>query len=354
MRARRAFSLVELIAAMSTTVILLGGAVGAITLVTRAAPGANATTRHVIDAATLAERIAAELETATAIVAASPTGIEFEIERLGTTHTVAYQWTGDPGAPAPVTRSVDGAAPVVMLESVRQFMLDYTVWSETGDAEPPVIESGEVELYRIDASNTLDQKELSVRGAKLRGQRFIPIVPLDVTSYSITRVGFFGRIEDLPTETVRVAIHQTVKGLPETKAVASALFPESALVTGQWSFVSFPGGLYFDIRDEIAIVFSPLLGGSAAYITAGSTVSEMGALLDGETGKVWSVSVADGLWLQVYGTIVRPDPNWTPPADQRLVAVHIEIDSTADGAGLVATSATLLNEPDVSDGEISP
>ncbi|MFG0274601.1 MAG: hypothetical protein ACF8QF_06060, partial [Phycisphaerales bacterium] len=61
---------------MGTTAILLGGAFGAITLVSRASPGANSTTRQVIDAVTLADRIAAELETATAIVAASPTGIE--------------------------------------------------------------------------------------------------------------------------------------------------------------------------------------------------------------------------------------------------------------------------------------
>ncbi|MFG0275718.1 MAG: hypothetical protein ACF8QF_11745, partial [Phycisphaerales bacterium] len=255
--------------------------------------------------------------------------------------------------PAPVERIVDGGAPIAVLEGVKSFLLDYTVWSETGDGEPPVIESGEMELYRIDASNTVGPSDLDVQDAKLKAQRFIPMVPLDVRSYSITRIGFVGKPDGSPTETMRIAIHQTVNGLPEASAVASTLFPEVALIEDEWSYVSFPGGLYFDIKNEIAIVFTSLIGGHAAKIERGDTLSEIGALLEGETGKAWSIDATRGIWLRVYGTMIRPDPNWTPPDDIHLQAVRIDIDPTTDGSGLVSTSTMLLNEPDVSAGVIS-
>lgn len=123
---RSAFTLIELVIALGVMTVLIGGMASAVLVASKAMPAPESLASRTNQGEGLAADIGADLAIAVRIVSMEAKAVTFEVPDRGYgavgPETLAYSWSGTPGDP--LTRSVNGAAPVTLAEDVHHFSLE--------------------------------------------------------------------------------------------------------------------------------------------------------------------------------------------------------------------------------------
>ncbi len=155
-RHRCGFSLIELVTSLAIISILLVSMGSAMVVATRGLPDPSSPFAKKMDATQVAGQLTTEVAYATALTVASPTAIEFTVDRNGTPITISYSWSGTPGDP--LVRRYDAGTPVNVINSVQQFNLDYLGSGAIVGLVKIFLDAGSVEAAPLYTAATLLNK----------------------------------------------------------------------------------------------------------------------------------------------------------------------------------------------------
>jgi prepilin-type N-terminal cleavage/methylation domain-containing protein len=126
-RRRPGFTLVETLISMALTSILMSVCVGVILLSTKSLPTREDATESSLAGAAALQRLAMDLQYATAITDLRTSGITFEVHdrghgASGPAETITYAWSGTAGSP--LTRAYNDNPAVNQVAAVTTFQID--------------------------------------------------------------------------------------------------------------------------------------------------------------------------------------------------------------------------------------
>ncbi len=338
-------TLVEMVVAIAIISILMVSVTSAILIASRALPEADGPAARGLDAARVADQIAAELYSAVSVSLCSATTIEFTVERSGVTHTIRYEWSGTPGDP--LIRQYDGGAAVTVLDNVQEFNLAYNC--RTVEEEPADTEGPEELFIAQDSSNSGTQATCSIADNNWLAQYFMPSLPPDALSWRVTRVSFEAKPKSPKAQTLTVQVRTaTTGGLPTTLVVDSVSVPEADLPTGSWHEVSFSNAGGLSPSQGCVIAFLGQGGGIAAQLSYGTgSVTTPGTYAcTGDSLENWVMMPDWDVWLWVWGKVTTPGSG-APPSGAQLLSVEIALQAGSETWSRARTAALLLNQPEV-------
>lgn len=241
---RSAFSLIELVAAMAVSGILMVALGSAMSIASKTLTLDRSDVKHNIEAAEVLNQILDELATAHDFVQRSATVIEFTVpDRTGDFQddVIRYEWTGGPGNPQPLTRQLNGGDIVTIAEQVREFDLSYLTKIVDGrppPGPPPLIEGDEILLasnFNAPGSKT---GAFGLSDDTFVGQYFTPNLPANTVHYKVTRVRFVA--EDGGNGDLIVKMHEADAGKLPTTLLETQTFAVNQLPGAfDWVEVSF-------------------------------------------------------------------------------------------------------------------
>ena len=190
---RHGHSLVELVTAMVSSVILLAG-LGAVMMISRQIAYAPTASTARLQASTTVNRLAEELRCAAWIMERTEHAIEFVIadrDGDGASERIRYEWSGTPGDA--LERTFNGGAAVAVAQDVQSFELAYVLKTTTVQLTPTV-EGTEMTL----ASNATAQNgtPYNINYQTWVSQQVNPLAfaaPAGAVAWNATRVQFYGR-----------------------------------------------------------------------------------------------------------------------------------------------------------------
>lgn len=183
--AARAYSLIELTVSLAIVSILVTAIGSLIILASKAIPRDDGVFAASLGGAVLAEELIDDAAFALAFKQVSKTALEFTLaDRTGdaAAETVRYAWSGTPGHP--LTRTINGSSPIVVLPDVRA--LEFTATMRSGSVFLGGDQSSSAkQLQAYDAALPLTQQ---VTNSNWFGFYVPPPTNAGATGWRITRV----------------------------------------------------------------------------------------------------------------------------------------------------------------------
>lgn len=351
--ARRGFTLIELVAALAITAILMTGMGSAMIIAGQAIPDGRSPVEIAAESRNILDRITEDLLYATSVTEKTTTAITFTVADrnhgpIGP-ETIRYAWSGTPGDP--LTLSYNGAVAVDLIEDVRSFAMTYM--TEANAAAPvPIIEQDEEVFVSQDGTNSGFGDTFALGSGTRCAEYFEPSLPADTVSWRITRTMFVISPAGGTTGVIAVEVTAVDQATGEPgSTVETVLLPESDLLAANWHEVQFASAGGLDPASGCFISFAKNSGGGSAGVLSigvGSVNSPATSYFSDAGSGVWLEDNTTDIWLWVWGKVSRPDPNPPPPLDAWLSAVRIELQVGADSSTRTQTEVQVLNAPDVS------
>jgi prepilin-type N-terminal cleavage/methylation domain-containing protein len=262
---------------------------------------------------------ASEHRMALTVTERTPTAITFTVadrDGDGAPETIRYAWSGKSGDP--LTRQVNGAAPVVIARDVRKFSL--TTITRTEGAATPVseVESTTDELVYSHEGGTSGSFALSTTNwcAQAFTAKFSRP---DATSWRVTQVQVMGARSGTGSGTITVGIYPAdASGNKPTFPLAAAIEKKSIPATSLPSVAGWSTVVTFsDLEQKLlpntrycVVVSQSLLGttGSVSLDTASADAN--GFLATTSTGGLtaWTTPAGRDMRVRVYGRYKYPQP----------------------------------------------
>ena len=347
-----AATLVELTASMAIVSVLLLAIGAAMVLATKAIPKSDSHNTIIAESLRVANDLTNDLRYAVTFNERSSNAIEFAIpDRDGDTvpDIIRYEWSNVPGDP--LTYSYNNSLPVVIHDNIQLLEFTYTTKTVTDQTQqPPLVESAETLWLQQDDTNSGIKTTKNIRNSQEAAQYFLPSLPPDAVSWSITRAQFMADPQN-PINgvfTVEIKSAQTT-GEPSTGNIESITVQESSLIPSQWHNITFNNVNELDPTSGYFMAFMYTSGTTTvAKLTIGdnSTASPDTKYYDNTTSG-WVLDTTKDIWLWVWGTVTTPDPNWTPPTITILKNVNINLQAGSDPLTRVDTSAQIINQPQI-------
>ncbi|MBN2129397.1 MAG: hypothetical protein JW741_07865, partial [Sedimentisphaerales bacterium] len=261
--------------------------------------------------------------------------------------TIRYEWSGAPGDP--LTRQYNGGAVVEIVGNVERLDLAYDL--ETSSTEiPQANESAETALS--DYSSTQDLHDYPIKDTEWYAQYFSPTLPADTTSWKVTRVVIYAKVDGTLDGEARVQLQLPTAGkCPSGVVLQENTLLESALLAGysaqEFTFSS-AGGL--SPQQGLCIVVRWVANGTACKVQ-GQDKNVMGANNDlaksTDRGASWSLLTSQSLFFSVYGTVATAgDPQIQET--HYLGGTDVTLRVGSDAQATVQTGVQLLNRPEAS------
>ncbi len=336
-RHRCGFSLVELVTSLTIISILLVAMGSAIVIAARGLPDPTSPLAEKVDAAEVVRELANEVTYATAVLTASPTELEFVVNRNGAPTTISYSWSGTPGDP--LVRQYDAGTPVNVLDSVQQFNLDYELGSEAIVVAALPVEGVEIELAKYPTASV--STAFQIQKKNWIGQYFQITLPADTISWRVTRL-VFRAMEDGPANgqtLVQLRLADDITQLPTNTILEQSTMVEADLTPSMtWREFAFSNVVGLSLTDHICLVLEWVTSKNSAVIEYDTAPS--GRLTTSDAGANWNVDSGNSMLYYLYGKVTLGEPDLFP-----LRLVKISLDAGTLEASPLYTAASLLNEP---------
>lgn len=179
------YTLVELIVAMASSMLLLAGMGGSIFIAAKAFDEGDSQTFTAVAAGNVADDIMAEMQYATRFYERTPYAVTFNIpdrDGDGSEEKFRYAWSGVAGAP--LTKQLNGSAATVLVDRVQN--LNFTYLTRTLPALPPPVVSNVVVFQEFIGKNqNVDGTDLTIDLPKntAAGNLLIAAVVTDGNNY---------------------------------------------------------------------------------------------------------------------------------------------------------------------------
>lgn len=346
LRRGRGLTLIELVAALGVSSVLVVAIASTMALATKGLPVGTDRFSGQIAAARVAEQIAGELETATMILELTPTSITFLVpSRNGdaSPERIRYSWSGISNNP--LKRQYNNAAAGVMLETVDQFSLTPAIVTST-ESYPGLATEDAAESLLIDSSSTSGLSNLNVNLSTYQGQYFGSASwPAGVVGWRPTRITYQGKQSGLiATTNVQLC---TASSNFTPNAVLSQTTVVGTGLLASYSTQQFSVGTIDRLSPQagVCLAFQWVLGTPNSIIVQGNGGSS-GLVSSSNGGGTWTYAATSALQAQMYGTLTRSSS--TQYATSRYLAgLTIGLRAGGSTAPMVTTTAQALNHPEM-------
>ncbi|MCH8967305.1 MAG: hypothetical protein IID43_06470 [Planctomycetes bacterium] len=336
------FTMVETLVSVATMALLMTGMGSAILIASNSLPDRGNPVDAAIKAADAVDQISAELRYASSISTASPTSIQFVVDRSGTDQTISYTWSAIPGDP--LTRTYGLATPVDLIDDVYEFTLTY----ETAPAGtlPPVEQEG-AEILLASYDTLVVASDYRVSSVDWVGQYFQPSLPADAVSWKVTRVKFMAHTDGKANGTTAVQLRTATAGnLPTTTVLEELLMVEATLSSSYlWQEFAFSTVSGRTPGEGLCLVLGLGVADNhmcqAQYDSGGGS----GLVATADGGGIWVSAINSSMTYYVYGTVNTMGP--PQGGEQQYRSVRIELRTGSHSSSRVESAVQILNQPDV-------
>ena len=346
-RARTGVTLTELMVAMVASGFLLAGMMSAI-VITSTASDPDLLPAKTLETNRILADLAHDLQFATEFTLRTSNEVEFKLpDRNGdaTKETMRYRWFGTSGFP--LLRKFNGQPAVPLFDGIEQFRLVYGIESVTEEVIPGHVEGSELGMVGYETAFSVLNAQID--NGQWIGQSFVPGMVPDTISWSVTRVQFQVRSDDLSAP-VRVQLRRTsgATGQPFNSVLEEGLVPAASIGSNYaWIEVSFT-----NVKN--------LVPGSGLCLVIGTDDSDESCDLAHSSASFpnmnfWNIDPGSGPVSEVTGAIAnyRVWGKFTTqgPAQQvtrdYLTTIRLELQPTIDPRTNVRTTVRILNAPEV-------
>lgn len=343
-RTASGFTLIELVAAMAVTTILLAAVASTVLIAAHALPQSNDAFSAPMTAARVMNQLAGELESAILVVQQTPTSITFTVPpRNGDTlpEKISYSWAGPSGAP--LMRQYNSGPAVAIIYPADQFSLTPVIATST-ESYPGVATEDASDSLIIDNSSTTGAATQGVNATNCLGQYFCSSAwPAGVVGWRPTRVQFDAKQSGL------VATTNILMALPLANFAPASPYAQQYSDTGLGLLASFSWQQYsFGAIDRLApsagicLLVEGASGGTNSMVL--QTNNLPGLLQTGNGGSSWSYVSNKGLVSQMFGKLTRSTT--TQFATKKyLTGLTITLRAGGSTNPAVTTTAQLMNRP---------
>jgi len=311
--AKRAFTLVEMLASLVILSIIMLAAGAVMTLAARAFDNSTNTNNPAVQTAaarSAVDQISDDLKMANSIPTTGPTSITFTVpDRTGdgADETISYSWAG---AGQPLVRIFNGVA-TTMATNVQNFNFNYITKQLGPPPTPPAQTSAEQLLFSSPVPSGL--KDYNTTKTNWSATYFQPSLPANAISWSITRIKLQVRRNGSSTGTLKVPV----------KAADASFHPTgTALDTGSIDVTKLPsttGGAWIDVPFSNLNSLSPSAALTVAVTWSGSGTIGYPEYDDNShppativwsqstnSGTSWTTTTTNTYQIYVYGTVTTP------------------------------------------------
>lgn len=312
-----ALTLVEVLASVAITAILLTAIGSGILLVTRsaAATGSDTGTSKTDE---VMFRIASDLKLAMNFTERTDTAVTFTVpDRTGnrSPETLRYAWSGLPGDP--LTLEYNSRPPVTIAENVHRFSLSYLLRKSGPPPPPEIIESEEMVLIFHDDAPGGKLADENLKSGSLLGQYFCPLLPSNTVSWKITRA--LVRVNRWGSKDFLVQMRPaTLEQKPAPEVLEEVVVAQTSLPDGWiWLEVGFGSLSELDPGAGHCLVMTPKEQGWAAQIQYEKDGNPMTPRTHWTTstdgGATWtSPTNSKDMRFYIYGTVTTEGPPQWP------------------------------------------
>jgi type II secretory pathway pseudopilin PulG len=341
---RRAFTLLELLASLAITTILVLTMGSAMLIASRSIPDGTGRVEQISTATNAVEEFIDDLRVAVYVTEWTNNAVGVSVPDRngdGVPEHIRYAWSGVAGDA--LTRSLNGSAPVTYAEQVDHFNLSWDLTSVTEEYPGAAIESPEHELsQRADPYHNHQQH---VDSSRWTGQYLRPWIPPFATEWRITRAQFQGRRASWWGSGQAQVRTTDVNGLPTEQIIDTVDINYNGLWGNTWYWRE------YDFQNA-----GGLIPGQAACVVITGNLGILKIRRDDHTGQrlvkttnagtSWSHKLEQGLFHYIFGTYTTPGPPQTLVRDY-LLGVNVTLETSGVDADPVTTAVRLLNMPEV-------
>jgi len=347
---RRGHTLIELVAASISSAMLLAG-LGSVMLIARQVAYTPSAALLRTDAAEVVRQLADEVQYATLLLGQTPHVLEFVVADRngdGAAEKIHYEWSGTSGDP--LRKSINGGAPVTVVESVYAFDAAFELQAETSDLTT-IVDSAENVLF---SDATLQAgAERDITGTTYVARRIdpatFPSIPADALYWNATKFEFYGRKGGSATATLLAHIRSTGEpsDSPTSHVLGQVSIPESAL-TGNlgWNTLIFSSPVRnLSLHRPCGLV----LAGSGAGAAARVYYSDLGAdgvMESNDAGASWQHITPRQIYGRVYGTYSTPGTIYNVTRNF-VTHVRLLLQSGDQSHARIESSVPLTNVPEL-------
>jgi hypothetical protein len=340
----RAFSLIELVAALGITTILLAAIASAVMIATKALPQTNDAFSSPMSAGRVVNQMAGELESALLVLSQTPTSISFTVPpRNGDTvsEKITYSWAGPSGAP--LMRQYNSGTPVSLIDSVDQFSLTPVIITST-ESYPGVATEDASDSLIIDNSSTTGSATQGVNASNCLGQYFCSSSwPSGVVGWRPTRVQFQAEQSGLIATTdilMAPALSNLTPAAPYSQQYSDTGL--GLLSSFAWRQFSFSGIDRLSPAAGVCLMVEGASGGTNSMIV--ETNSLPGLIQSTDGGSTWSYISNKGMVSQLFGKLTRSTTTQLATT-KYLSALSITLRAGPSTNPAVTSTAQVLNQP---------
>jgi hypothetical protein len=352
MKARPAFTLIELVLAMAGTTLLLLGVTSTIIVASRAAYNPEQPQSALARSRSIAQTIADDLAQATSLVRGTSNLVEFTVadrDDDGSDDTIRYEWSGTLGDG--IYRSINGD-PTLLATDIASLSFTYSTTSENATVVGDPAEGPEQLLYDFEDAAL---SNVPISTTSWLAMTFAPTLPSDATAWSITRLSFEAKQDGAATGTLTIKFRSSLSVLTSLLGTAIDVNESSLPVNYGWTTVPVSGVTGLSPSASISISFETAsqAANSARLWYCDSCEADAVAYRSASStaGSTWT-SYSDGaLNIRVYGTVRRPAR--TPTTLTRLATVGVSVTSFDSSQSAAQASASVSARPIVASGVLS-
>jgi len=325
-RLSRGFTIMEMIVSVAITMILAIAVGSVIMLSARVMPRAKANTvaRTEEAAARVLEQIAADVSHAIEIPHLSKYSMVLHVpdrDNDGNVEVIAYEWGGSTGDP--LSRSVNGGVPVLLLDSADWFNFSGDTFTRTTTAEGAATSTGEILLASYTGSAPTQEPVQSNNWPALT---FPITLPDGATRYSVSRIDLYVSRIGVLTGADHLELRSAwPDGSPSSTTLASVTLPSGilSLAAGWQSYTPVYTGSNVLTSRLLSMVVMHDSGSSVLRLYKFTTAVDghrMGTSVD--SGSTWTMG--DGSWAyRVYGRALTVPTITTNTTHVRNVAIEL-------------------------------
>jgi hypothetical protein len=342
---RTGHSLMELIAAMISSAVLLAG-LGSVMLIGRQVAYTPSAATVRTETSEVASRLTDELQYATLLLGQSPQSLEFVIadrDGDGRAERIRYAWSGTPGDP--LVKTVNGGTPKNILEAIEEFQAAYVLKPETMTLNT-TSDSAEAPLFSHDGVD--DDTDRDIENANYVAQHIFPTLfssrPANAICWNATKIAFYcDQADEDATLYVQMRSTGAPSASPTSEVLGQVAIPGSSVNNG-WNTAEFPSPIRgLALHRPVAATWLGT-GGRAAKMVC-SDAGMGGVFQSQNAGASWSLLTSSSMFYRIYGTYTVPGLSHGIVRNY-VSHVQLVLQSGDQSHARVDTSVPLVNRPE--------
>jgi hypothetical protein len=344
---RTGHTLMELIAAMISSAVLLAG-LGSVMLIARQVAYTPSAASARTKTSEVASLLADELQYATLLIGQSPQALEFVIadrDGNGRAERIRYEWLGTPGdppTPGALVKTVNGT-PKNILDAVTDFQAAYVLKPEIMSLNT-TSDTVEDVLFRHDGVD--DDTDRDIEGANYVAQHIYPTlfssIPANAICWNATKIEFYcDKADNDATLYAQLRSTGAPSASPTSEVLGQVAIPGPA--ADGWNMAVFPSPIRnLALHRPVAATWLGTGGRAAKMVYSNAGMS--GVFESNNAGASWSLLTSRRMFYRIYGTYTVPGPSHDIV---RNYVSHVQLVLQAgDRHSRVDTSVPLVNRPE--------